>query len=166
MTPILGSSITFEEKLISFEFDDWKPTFSTTVQKPSSSNDPSYALYEMAKENKQVMSAETRKILLDQIVVDFYMVLPSPKENVYGYRKQVARLSQLIHLENILHGDESITPSQQYKKQEHLRKLHQYVTKYLEGDGINDFLLYDANFGGLMSQNGILDHMADFGNGW
>eukprot|EP00592_Proboscia_alata_P006324 CAMPEP_0194360410 /NCGR_PEP_ID=MMETSP0174-20130528/7739_1 /TAXON_ID=216777 /ORGANISM="Proboscia alata, Strain PI-D3" /LENGTH=1027 /DNA_ID=CAMNT_0039131881 /DNA_START=310 /DNA_END=3393 /DNA_ORIENTATION=+ len=166
MTPILGSSITFEEKLISFEFDDWKPTFSSTVQKTSSSNDPSHALYETAKEGKQVISAETRKILLDQIAVDFYMVLPSPEESVYGYGKQVARLAQLVHLENILHGDESITPSQQYEKQEHLRKLHHYVTKYLEGDGIDDFLLYDANFGGLVSQNGILDRMADFGNGW
>merc|ERR1711957_597268 len=44
------------------------------------------------------------------------------------------------------------------------RVLHGYLTKFLDGLAV-DKLLYDRNFGGIVSQNGLINDLADFGNG-
>ena len=94
---------------------------------------------------------------------------PTLDENVYGFGKQVARLAQLAHIASVLEpssetgkaGDDSADSlTVQITK-----VLHRYLSAYLLGQN-RDKLLFDANFGGIVSINGLKDSQDDFGNGW
>lgn len=93
---------------------------------------------------------------------------PTLDENVYGFGKQVARLAQLAHIASVLEDKDSAI--KQEKQEDSLtvsltKVLHSYLSAYLRGQ-IRDKLLYDTNFGGIVSTNGLKDFMDDFGNGW
>ena len=75
-------------------------------------------------------------------------------------------LAQLVHLEDILLKKDGYSSSEKQKQHEHLRKLHHYVTVYLEGNDVQDILVFDSNFGGIVTREGLMDSGADFGNGW
>jgi endoglucanase Acf2 len=148
MTPVVGSTWSYDETLTSIGFDD-----------------PDNALENVAK-----LDAQTRAIILDQVVFDVRRVLPTLDENVYGYGKQVARLAQLVHIANVLlrtSSNETETDTSSYSTliKDSTSKLHYFVTAFLSGKN-TDVLVYDVNFGGLVTRDGLLDFMGDFGNGW
>lgn len=108
----------------------------------------------------------TKSIIMDQVVLDFKRVLPSMDENVYGYGKQVARLAQLINIGKTLTAEES-SFGKQYASAilDAQMVLHNFLTSFLTGE-TDDSLVFDSNFGGLVTKDGLDDYMNDFGNGW
>jgi hypothetical protein len=145
---VVGSTWSYDETLTSIGFDD-----------------PDNALENVAK-----LDAQTRAIILDQVVFDVTRVLPSLDENVHGYGNQVARLAQLVHVANVLlrtSSNETEIDTNSYSTliKDSTSTLHTFVTAFLSGKN-TDILVYDVNFGGLVTRDGLLDSMGDFGNGW
>lgn len=149
MTPVLGDKWSYDEELTNIGFDD-----------PESF--------------QQVISTDenVKKIILDQVKKDLGRVLPTLGENVYGYGKQVARLAQLAHIAAVMEGhvhvdDTTIdkdTPSMSLSRRA-TGLLHKFVTEFLDGKNA-DNLVYDVNFGGIITKNGLENKEEDFGNGW
>jgi len=151
MTPVVGNIWSYEEALTNTKFDS-----KSTLQM-------------IAK-----MKNSTRDTILYQVKQDLTQVLPSLKEDVYGFGKQIARLAQLAHIAYVLepkslrkessHNYTNVSESSKSLVDEAGRVLHGYLTKFLDGLAV-DKLLYDRNFGGIVSQNGLINDLADFGNG-
>lgn len=147
MTPIIGGKWTYDEHLTNIGFDD-----------------------EQSLRNLQSLDAKIKHKILDQVEKDLRIVLPTLTENVYGFGKQVARLAQLGHIASVLEAprsDNNVTAGEPTKSLTHraTRLLHGYLSNFL--DGINtDNLVYDVNFGGIITRNGLLNMQEDFGNGW
>mmetsp|Transcript_20729 Transcript_20729/g.45133 ORF Transcript_20729/g.45133 Transcript_20729/m.45133 type:complete len:991 (+) Transcript_20729:203-3175(+) len=142
MTPVVGSTWTFDEPLYDMEFD-------APIQK---------------------VDENIRELILKQVEDDLNQVLPTLSENVYGYGKQVARLAQLVHIAdqletnnekggNITIGEEGTSTLSKAAMQ-----LSKYLEKYLSSE-VSDVLVFDTNIGGICSKNGLLDKGEDFGNG-
>jgi endoglucanase Acf2 len=109
------------------------------------------------------------------------LALPTLTENIYGFGKQIARLSQLAHIADVLRTggvevDENTNVMNNNKLFESQEKrldlifngtlslltsrLQQFLTS-----NISDSLVYDTNFGGMVSVDGLRDSNRDFGNG-
>lgn len=151
MAPVIGNQWSYEEHLTDIDLEG-----------------------DNAKDKIANMDNVTRYIILDQVTQDLTRVLPALGENVYGYGKQVARLAQLAHIAHELELD--------YTKRTESRKngvntvygpvttkavdlLHLYLSDFLESK-VNDHLVYDVNFGGIITKNGLINMQEDFGNGW
>ncbi|CAJ1937948.1 unnamed protein product [Cylindrotheca closterium] len=108
----------------------------------------------------------TKSIIMDQVVLDVKRVLPTMDENVYGYGKQVARLAQLINIAKTLTADQSGFGNK-YTSAIHDAQLvlHHFLSAFLSGE-TDDSLVFDSDFGGLVTKDGLDDYMNDFGNGW
>lgn len=142
MTPIVGSTWTFDEPLYDMEFDN--PI--------------------------QAVDDNIKSLILEQVQKDLAQVLPDHSENVYGYGKQVARLAQLAHIADQLEitGQGGSEKSQVDEKESVLTKAKMQLSKYLEAylsSDVSDILLFDTNMGGICSINGLRDKDEDFGNG-
>lgn len=110
----------------------------------------------------------TKEAILEQIKEDLYRVLPDMHENVYGYGKQVARLAQLAYITDLLESKQldsetGLNGTPMAKQAAEL--LFKYLSAYLDSKN-SDNLVYDKNFGGMISKDGLLNREADFGNGW
>jgi endo-1,3(4)-beta-glucanase len=145
LVPVLGHTWSYDEPLTSIGFES-----DASLQNAASLDDT------------------TRRIILDQVEKDMFILLPTLDENVYGYGKQVARLAQLAHIASVLEtpnekgdGDEKGSPL----TVEITKSLHKCVSAYLLGQN-RDKLLFDTNFGGIISKDGLEDLGGDFGNGW
>jgi len=153
MTPVVGNIWSYDESLTNIEFD--------------SAN----SLQRVAK-----MDNNTRDTILNQVRQDLTQVLPSLQEDIYGFGKQAARLAQLAHIAFLLQAKPStikidkVNYTDLYKSSDSIgveagKLLHGYLTKFLNGEN-TDKLVYDRNFGGIISHNGLLNKQEDFGNGW
>ena len=125
---------------------------------------------------------------MDQVELDLDRVLPTLTENVYGFGKQVARLANLAKI--VSNFKDALTNEGNEKKnitettsstsnndddifqlrveaafQKALSLLFKYITAFLD-DTNSDNLVYDTNFGGIITHNGLLNPQADFGNGY
>lgn len=80
---------------------------------------------------------------------------------MYGFGKQIARLAQLSHIAAVLTSD----VGKNSLAVQIGEVLHGLLASFLSGES-TDELLYDTNFGGIVSKNGLRDSMDDFGNGW
>ena len=138
MTPVLGDCWYMEEQLTNTGLDS-----EETLLKVRGFDDT------------------MREKILDQVKVDSIQVLPNTDENVYGFGKQVARLAQLAHITSTI----GLTPSSESLLNDIKVSLHKYLADYLSGE-IRDQLLYDENFGGIVSTDGLKNSHNDFGNGW
>lgn len=140
LTPVVGSTWSYEEALFDIEFDG--PT--------------------------QKIDAGIRDLILEQLEGDIEGVLPTSTENIYGYGKQVARLAQLAHIANQLDIKSNSKGNSTDSTSSLLHTATQQLSKYLEAylsSEVDDGLLFDSNMGGLVSTNGLRDRGEDFGNG-
>ena len=154
MSPVLGDTWAYDVMLNTLGFDDVDITAYAQRLKPS-----------------------VHDLIMDNVEKDLNTVLPTPDENIYGYGKQVARLAQLTHIAAVMDfsnylqtnhtsnktsSDDGPTGSRTFK--DAINKLHSSLVEFLDGD-VTDYLVYDAKFGGIVSQDGLLDKESDFGNG-
>ncbi|KAI2502064.1 Glycosyl hydrolase family 81 [Fragilaria crotonensis] len=100
-------------------------------------------------------------IILQNIKFDMNLFPTMSSLNIYGYGKQVARLAQLAHAAKVLTKQGNLS---QAVLHEIAGRLHASLSALLGGD-VEDELLYDAQFGGIVSKNGLHDPNEDFGNG-
>lgn len=147
MKPVVGSKWSYAEELTDIGFDK-----------------------DQDIHNLQNLSFEQEQVILKQVELDLGRVLPTLTENVYGFGKQIARLAQLSHIASILErpsfqsGSTNSSISRVLTSQA-TSMLHNFLTKFLDGFS-TDNLLYDVNFGGIVTHNGVLNMQEDFGNGW
>ena len=155
---ILILTRTYDELLTNIEFDD---------------------LLNDAK--LQNMDPKVRNMIIDQVEKDLDRVLPSLSENVYGFGKQLARLANLAKIlcnfqgvddeTNRSNADgDTVVREDRHSKLDVLASkaadlLYGYLSKFLD-DGNSDNLVYDSNFGGIVTRDGLYNSEADFGNGW
>lgn len=153
MQPVLGSTWSYDEPLYSLGFDG----------DSGSSVDQSY------------LQPEVRFAIVEAMKVDVKVALPSYVENVYGFGKQVARMAQIAHIASRLLQNETVsTANETYSAtidqdlaellEESLGVVASSMTRFLSAN-VSDHLVYDTNFGGLVSIDGLHDTHADFGNG-
>jgi endo-1,3(4)-beta-glucanase len=142
MTPVVGSTWSYEEELTNIEFDE-----------------------PLSLSRLQSLDNSTKHTILDQVDKDLTRVLPTLSENVYGFGKQIARLAQLAHIASVLEvpSNSSDLLSSISSRAEAL--LFDYLTSFLNNK-IEDNILYDGNFGGIITRKGLIDQQEDFGNGW
>ena len=157
MQPVVGDSWQYEEALPTLGFDDDETLHGLST-----------------------MDDTVRDSILDQVKKDLVRVLPSFDESVYGFGKQTARLAQLVHIGHMLSlpsGKTKSNPSNEEEENEKnsahpapgfvedgLDALRKYVCTFLR-DGQKDKLLFDSKFGGMVTNDGLEDTQADFGNG-
>lgn len=146
MTPVVSSIWSYDENLTTIGVDD-----------------PDDAIKNAAK-----LDDQTKELILNQVAFDLTRVQPTLDENIYGFGKQLARLAQLVHIARVLvttssslMEDGSYWPMIEYGT----TAVHDFVTAFLSGKN-SDILVYDNNFGGLVTRDGLNDFMGDFGNGW
>jgi hypothetical protein len=120
--------------------------------------------------------------ILENLQKDVELNLPTNSENVYGYGKQTARMAQLLHVGMRLRQalptptmdtnatSETLTWSKSQSKalnmtiEQAQQRLKASLESFFTGN-VSDLLVYDLDFGGIVSVNGLLDPQADFGNG-
>ena len=148
MTPIIGSKWSYNEALTSIGFDNPKDDL----------------------ENAAKLDDQTRFTILDQVAFDVTRVLPTIDENIYGYGKQLARLAQLVHIAHVLvkTSRSGFIESEQYNDRKYdtmikdaTSTLHGLCTAFLKGHN-TDILVFDSNFGGLVTRDGLNDFMGEF----
>ena len=100
-------------------------------------------------------------VILQNIKFDMNLFPTMNTLNIYGYGKQVARLAQLAHAAKVITKQGNLSQAVLY---EITGKLHASLAALLGGN-VEDELLYDAQFGGIVSRNGLLNPSEDFGNG-
>lgn len=144
MSPIVGSTWSYDEMLTSTGFDS---------------------------PETMALPFEVRNIILDSVKRDLRIILPDPAESTYGYAKQLARLAQLAHVARVTTHTSTHIRNHTDILTDHLstlaaatEKLHTAISRFLDGE-VHDELLYDAKFGGIVSRNGLVDKNGDFGNG-
>jgi len=128
-------------------------------------------------EYAQRLKPSVRDLIMENVQKDLNSVLPTLDENVYGFGKQVARFAQLTHITSVMDFSAYVRSANTSKTTSNdngptasptfsgaISKLHSYLAEFLAGNG-TDQLVYDARFGGIVSQDGLLDSEADFGNG-
>ena len=133
-----------------------------------------------SREKFASLDNDTKQLIIDQLKDDLYRLLPSMNEDVYGYGKQTARLAQMAYLADLLEssqqeqeqadsigGDAGTDPGEEGPSlaTQASELLYKYLSAYLDSK-TQDNLLYDQNFGGILSKNGLMDSHADYGNGW
>jgi endo-1,3(4)-beta-glucanase len=168
MLPITGETWSYDELLPSLGFDG-----------DAGSNNQDFF------RDPAVQSA-----LVASLTSDIELALPTKTEGVYGFGKQSARLAQLVHIADRLtsgnttidglseqalptllkggvvvcarQGVHSYTASSQISSG--LQILKDALSDFLRGN-VSDKLVFDANLGGLVSEDGLRDPNADFGSG-
>lgn len=147
MRPILGSSWSYDVPLPSLGFDG-----------DSGSNS-----------EKLFMSPGVRSHILKSLTEDVKLALPTATENIYGFGKQAARLAQLAHIAHVIHSSDptsadetDATASSVFQEAKEL--LQAALAGFLRSK-VSDSLVYDANLGGMVTTDGLLNSNADFGNG-
>ena len=156
MTAVVGDAWSYDEPLPSLGFDG--PTASLSGAALSDADG-------------DTVDPGVRETILDSVSNDARLILPSLDENVYGFGKQIARLAQLAHIADSLSVSQSQNATAEEVEdsafsilEETTRSLHTYLTAFLRDD-ISDKMVYDANFGGIITMDGLVDTGADFGNG-
>jgi Predicted glycosyl hydrolase len=147
MKPVVGSHWSYVEQLTDIGFD-----------------------MDQDIRNLQKLSFDQEQVILKQVELDLGRVLPTLTENIYGFGKQIARLAQLCHIASILErpsfqSDATNVSMNRVLTSRATSTLHDLLTKFLDGFS-TDNLLYDINFGGIITHNGVLNKEEDFGNGW
>ena len=140
LTPVVGSTWSYEEPLLDMDFDAQLPEWDDGV----------------------------RQMILDQIDDDLSRVLPTRTENIYGFGKQVARLAQLVHIAGRLKGPGNATTPATQQASDLLDRGSSQLQKFLGmfmSSNVTDSLLFDSNMGGIVSTDGLNDKGEDFGNG-
>ena len=150
MTPIVGSTWMYDEVLPSLGFDG--DSGSSTME---ALRDPF-----------------VRQQIVRSLYEDIKLSLPTVSGDIYGFGKQSARLAQLAHIADVLlkqKDDDKIADGMQ---QENLADILEQAVYFLSDimerlltNKVTDSLIFDANLGGLVTSNGLLDSHADFGNG-
>lgn len=172
MRPVLGSEWSYEEPLPSLGFDG-----------DTGSNS-----------DRLFVSPNVRAKILTSLVEDVKLALPTATENIYGFGKQAARLAQLAHIAHVLllNGGKNTTtmttaspvpqnpvppqPSESENADENANAIASSVlqeAKNILRDSLDNFLrskvadslVFDANLGGMVTTDGLLNSNADFGNG-
>lgn len=108
-----------------------------------------------------LMEPSTADLILKNVERDMKTFLPNKSLDIYAYGKQVARLAQLAHITKKVTRRSNSTFT---TLDEITAKLHESLVCLLDGD-VEDGLLYDAKFGGIVSKKGISNPEEDFGNG-
>jgi endoglucanase Acf2 len=160
MRPVLGSTWSYDEPLPSLGFDG-----------DSGSN----------SEKLFLSSPGVRSKILANLKEDVKLTLPTATENIYGFGKQAARLAQIAHIAHVMQNgnttNASQNPSQMSPETEDesdttastvFQEAKQVLRGALEGllhTRDSDSLVYDANLGGMVTTDGLLNSHADFGNG-
>ena len=146
MVPVIGSKWSYDENLTAIGFD-------------------------YNGDSTKDVDPQLKKIILESVKKDLSIVLPIPSENIYGYGKQLARLANLAHIANVMTQNTQETKLQGAPDSQPTTiladatdKLYSWVTLLLDNK-VTDQLLYDAEFGGIVSKNGLMDSNDDFGNG-
>mmetsp|Transcript_1099 Transcript_1099/g.1508 ORF Transcript_1099/g.1508 Transcript_1099/m.1508 type:complete len:1130 (-) Transcript_1099:52-3441(-) len=137
MVPVVGNTWSYDEPLTSIGFES-----------------------KSALQNAASLPLATKRTIMNQVKKDMYIVHPTLDENVYGFGKQAARLAQLAHIASVLEEEDSSSVTIEI-----CQSLHKPLSAYLSGQTV-DKLLFDNDFGGIVSKNGLLDLGDDFGNGW
>jgi endo-1,3(4)-beta-glucanase len=142
MTPVLGSRWSYDQVL---------PTL--------------LGIDDGSNPNEALSDPNVRAAIVESLQKDVMVALPTLTENVYGFGKQSARLAQMAHIANALlrHGDVMKEELLDLRNQA-MNLLSSALESFLTGN-VSDFLVYDANLGGLISFDGLLNSEADFGNG-
>ena len=140
MTPIIGSTWSYQEPLANFTLEDVSSV-----------------------KNIENMQEHVQAKIMKQIEFDVKRLLPVGGENVYGLGKQIARLAQLAHIAHMITTTHNTTYTDIADNT--VSVLHEFLTRYLRNE-FEDYLIHDVDFGGVISINGIKNHEADFGNGW
>jgi endoglucanase Acf2 len=153
MRPILGTTWSYDEPLPSLGFDgDSGSSFS----------------------EKHFRAPGVRLTILKSLKQDVDLFKPTPTENIYGFGKQSARLAQLAHVaSNLLPGnkttDEHTEPNHEDKEiadiLEYAKSTLRSSLERLLTSNVSDTLVYDANLGGMVTKDGLMNSEADFGNG-
>ena len=153
MTPVLGASWTYDQPLLDPGFDH-----------DSGSNG-----------KKMYLDPTVNAALVENLKQDINIALPTKTENIYGFGKQSARLAQLCHVASKLLENRSISSSGNSSTtngadsvssilKQATRRLRSALEALFTGE-VSDQLVYDANLGGMVTTDGLLDSGADFGNG-
>lgn len=146
MTPILGSTWKYDEYLTKTTgFDDHVIT-----------------------ERLQSLDSKTKGFMLNQVKGDLTLQLPNLNSGVYWYGKSVARLANLGHMASILesnHTDADSNTTSTPLSDKATQLLYDSMANFFENEN-DERLVYDMNFGGIVTKHGIENHEANFGNGW
>lgn len=144
MTPVVGNTWSQDVMLSSLDFDD-------------------VDIDDYAKR----LNPAVRDLIMNNVENDMNSILPTLDENVYGFGKQIARLAQLTHITSVMDYSTHIQSnhtSVSHSLSDGISKLHSFLSGFLDGNA-KDRVVYDAKFGGIVSQDGLNDKEADFGNG-
>ena len=95
------------------------------------------------------------KSLLRESLAEDIMLIP-PQADSYGFGKQAARMVNLVLIANNIEAFELQSNAASI--------LKEHMIPWLIGENKNA-LLYDEDFVGVITTNGLADFMADFGNG-
>ena len=145
MSPVIGSKWVYDEHLTNIGFDDQR-----------------------GLKRLKNLDLEVKKFILNQVDNDLRIVIPSLGENVYGFGKEIARVAQLGHIASVLESGQTfdnVNETSTDLTNIAMDLLYEKLTKFLDGNN-RDNLLFDINFGGIISQDGLSNRQADFGNGW
>lgn len=157
LRPVLGKSWSYDEPLPSIGFDGGAGSSTARMY-----TDPGI-----------------HRTIVESLQEDIKLALPTSIENVYGFGKQAARLAQLAHVGHMLlvgneTEDQSTTRHHNTSNSDYeilsdlvnltIRTLSDSLTGFLVSN-VTDGLVYDANLGGLVTKDGLLNQHADFGNG-
>ena len=134
-----------------------------------------------------LQQSSVRTALLANLQKDVKLALPTHTENIYGYGKQTARLAQLLHVGMKLrqavpvptNGNNTTnttsnrstfvwTASQSKALNSTIDQAQSRLKDALVlllSRNISDSLVFDQDFGGIVSVDGLRDPQADFGNG-
>jgi endo-1,3(4)-beta-glucanase len=119
------------------------------------------------------LAPSVRNLIMESVQKDLTRVLPTLDENIYGFGKQTARLAQLAHIADMMdysafaqgnHTQNVTKPTASPAFADAKSKLHSFLVSFFDGQE-TDKLVFDAKFGGIVSQDGLYNSEADFGNG-
>lgn len=139
LTPVVGSVWQYDEPLLTDAVD-------------------------LEKDVPTTLDPGVRQVILKQVEADMLTVLPARNENIYGYGKQVARFAQLLHIASQLEHSSQTSNNTSSVATTGSGTLRKYLADLLSGQMV-DHLVYDSNMGGVVSEDGLSDTSADFGNG-
>ena len=104
----------------------------------------------------RIIDDDGTKSLLRESLAEDIMLIPPQAEDSYGFGKEAARMANLVLIANEI---------EEFELQSNAASiLKEHMIPWLIGENKNA-LLYDEDFGGVITTNGLADFMADFGNG-
>mmetsp|Transcript_9400 Transcript_9400/g.14530 ORF Transcript_9400/g.14530 Transcript_9400/m.14530 type:complete len:1006 (+) Transcript_9400:256-3273(+) len=139
MIPVVGSTWTYDEKLVSTMFDPVATDYNNTL------------------------NPNTARHILQNVEADLELLPPMDSFGIYSYAKRTARLAQLAHIAKVVNVALPSEVSQSLLNSATL-KLHDSLLDLFFGN-VNDELVYDIKFGGIVSKNGLRGVNEDYGNG-